>query len=254
MFKMRKLKILGGLLLVFLVNTLDAQQLTATEIVQKSEDNVRGKSNYSEMEINTIRPTWNRKMVAKSWSIGTSHTMIYILSPARDKGTVFLKRDKEIWNYVPTIERNVKLPPSMMMQSWMGTDFNNDDLVNESSITRDYEHTLLREETIRGFECYVIEFKPKPEAAVVWGKIIGYISKEHFLQIKSDFYDEYDELVQVMEGFDIKTFDGRQLPSRMRMTPMDKEGHYTEMITGKIDFDIDVEESFFTTQNMTRVR
>ena len=245
--------IITAFVLLFTFSSFQSQ-LTALEIVKKSEENIRGKSNYTELQIHTVRPTWDRKMVAKSWSIGTSHSMIYITEPARDKGTVFLKRDKEIWNYVPTIERNVKLPPSMMMQSWMGTDFNNDDLVNESSITRDYTHDLLGEETLRGFECYKIQYTPKPDAAVVWGKIIGYISKEDFLQIKSDFYDEYDELVQVMEGFDVKTFDGRKIPSRLKMTPMDKEGHYTEMINNSIDFDIDVDETFFTTQNMTRVR
>ena len=226
---------------------------TATEVIKKAEDNLRGKSNYTEMEINTTRPTWSRKMVAKAWSMGTKYSMILITEPVRDKGSVFLKSDKEIWNYLPSVERNIKLPPSMMMQSWMGTDFNNDDLVQESSITRDYTHKFLADETLRGMLCYQIELTPKPDAAVVWGKIIIHISIDDFLQIKSQFYDEYDELVQIMEGFDVKVFDGRKLPSRLRMTPLDKEGHYTEMVYRKIDFDIEIDESFFTTQNMTRV-
>lgn len=241
-------------LLVLVIVFAFSGEETAYEIVKKSEDNLRGKSNYTELEINTVRPTWKRKMVAKSWSLGTDYSMILITEPSRDKGTVFLKNDKEIWNYVPTIERNVKLPPSMMMQSWMGTDFNNDDLVQESSITKDYTHKLLGIETIRGYECYKIEFTPKPDAAVVWGKIIGHISKGEYLQIKSEFYDEYEDLVQIIEGFDVAEFDGRKLPARLRVTPMDKEGHYTEMVNKKIDFDIDVDEKFFTTQNMTRVR
>ena len=248
---MNKIIALSGILIFLMAFN---QEETAYDIVKKSEDNVKGTSNYTELEINTVRPTWNRKMVAKSWSLGTKYSMILIDQPARDKGTVFLKSDKEIWNYVPSIERNVKLPPSMMMQSWMGTDFNNDDLVNESSLTRDYTHKLIGQETLRGFDCYKIEFMPKPDAAVVWGKIIGYISKDNYLQIKSDFYDEYEELVQVIEGFDIKQFDDRTLPARIRVTPLDKEGHYTEMINTKIDFDIEVDEDFFTTQNMSRIR
>ena len=238
-----------GLLIAFSV----CGQLTALEIVQKSEDNLRGKSNKSELEIKIVRPTWERTMEAKSWAKGTEMSMILILSPARDKGTVFLKRDKEIWNYVPTVERNIKLPPSMMLQSWMGTDFNNDDLVRESSMVNDYTHKLLGEETIRGMVCYKIEFIPKPEAAVVWGKIICYITKDYFLQVQVEFYDEDDVLINILEGFDIKTMDGRQLPSRMRMTPQDKEGHYTEMIYHSIDFDIDIDDSYFTTQNMKRI-
>jgi outer membrane lipoprotein-sorting protein len=229
-------------------------QLSALEIVQKSEDNLRGQSSITEMEINIVRPSWNRTMVAKSWAKGSEKSMILIKEPARDKGTVFLKRDKEIWNYIPTVERNIKLPPSMMMQSWMGTDFNNDDLVRESSAVTDYTHKLLGEENINGTACYKIEFTPKPTAAVVWGKIIGYISKDHFLQLRSEFYDEDGELINVMEGFDVKKMDGRFLPSRMRMTPMDKEGHYTEMIYKDISFDVKIEDSFFTTQNMKRIR
>ena len=248
---MKKLIALSGIVFLFMAFS---QQESAYDIVKKSEDNAKGISNYTELEINTVRPTWNRKMVAKSWSMGNKYSMILIDAPARDKGTVFLKSDKEIWNYVPSIERNVKLPPSMMMQSWMGTDFNNDDLVNESSLSRDYTHKLIGEETIRDHLCYIIEFTPKPDAAVVWGKIIGHISKDHYLQIKSEFYDEYDELVQVFEGFDIQEFDGRTLPARIKVTPMDKEGHYTEMINRKIDFDIEIDEAFFTTQNMSRIR
>lgn len=205
------------------------------------------------MEINIVRPTWQRTMQAKTWSKGTNMSMILILAPARDKGTVFLKREKEIWNYVPTVERNIKLPPSMMMQSWMGTDFNNDDLVRESSMVNDYTHTLLGQETVRGMLCYKIEFIPKPEAAVVWGKIICYITKDDFLQVQVAFYDEDDVLINILEGFDIKTMDGRKLPSRIRMTPQDKEGYYTEMIYHSITFDVAIEDAFFTTQNMKRI-
>jgi len=232
--------------------TLSAQ-LTAREIVQKSEDKLRGKSNKSELEIRIVRPTWQRTMVAKSWAKGTEKSMILILSPARDKGTVFLKRDKEIWNYVPTVERNIKLPPSMMMQSWMGTDFNNDDLVRESSMVEDYTHKLLGESTIQGTACYKIEFTPKPEAPVVWGRLVCYISKDEFLQLRVEFYDEDDVLINVLEGFDVKEMDGRKLPSRMRMTPQDKEGHYTEMVYHSIAFNIAIDDAFFTTQNMKRV-
>lgn len=228
-------------------------QLTATQIVQKSEDNIRGKSNQSELTINIVRPKWQRSLGVKSWAKGTEMSMILITEPARDKGTVFLKRDKEIWNYIPAVERNIKLPPSMMMQSWMGTDFNNDDLVRESSMTTDYTQKLLGEASVRNEPCYKIELTPKPEAAVVWGKIICMISKADFLQLQTDFYDEDGTLINRLEGFDVKTFDKRKLPARMRMTPMDKEGHYTEMTYKSIAFDVDISDDFFTTQNMKRI-
>lgn len=226
----------------------------ATEIVRRSEENVRGTQSTSVIEIRTVRPSWERSMVAKTWSKGLDNNLILIAEPARDKGTVFLKRDKEIWNYVPTIERSVKLPPSMMMQSWMGTDFSNDDLVNESSTLVDYEHRITGETTIEGLECWIIEFTPKPDAPVVWGKIVNYISKEDYLQLKGEFYDEDGYLINTMQGLDIKELNGRKLPSRIRMTPAEEEGHYTEMIYRDLNFNAKLSDSFFSIQNMKRLR
>lgn len=246
-------KYVSLLLLMPFVWSFSTQE-TALEIVKKSEDKLRGNSNQVEMEINIVRPTWKRTMVAKSWSKGTKNSLILITSPARDKGTVFLKRDKEIWNYVPTIERTIKLPPSMMMQSWMGTDFKNDDLVRESSMVNDYIHTLLGSEVVSNTDCHKVEFMPKPDAPVVWGKIIVWISKDEYLQMRAEFFDEENELIQVMEGFDVMEFDGRKLPSRLKMTPLEEEGHYTEMVYHSMKFNIDIDDSFFTTQNMKRVR
>ncbi|GGH70218.1 MAG: outer membrane lipoprotein-sorting protein [Bacteroidetes bacterium] len=241
-------------LLVLVISVFSYGQ-SADEIVKKSEDKLRGSTSKGVMEIKIVRPTWERTITATSWSAGSDSSLVLINAPARDKGTVFLKRDKEIWNYIPTINRQVKMPPSMMAQSWMGSDFNNDDLVRESSLVVDYTHTLLRRETIRGKECYVIESKPKPEAPVVWGKLVSWITVDENLQWQTEFYDQRDELVQRMEGFDVVEFDGRTLPSRMRMTPLDEEdGYYTELKYIELDFDVTFPENFFSVQNMRRVR
>ncbi|MDX5405204.1 MAG: outer membrane lipoprotein-sorting protein, partial [Bacteroidota bacterium] len=120
-------------------------QPDATEIVRRSEEKLRGESSKATIQIKIVRPSWSRTLEAKTWSKGTDYSMILITAPARDQGTVFLKRDKEIWNWVPNIERTVKLPPSMMMQSWMGSDFNNDVLIQESSVVKDYSHKLVGE-------------------------------------------------------------------------------------------------------------
>lgn len=226
----------------------------ATDIVRQSEENVRGTQSTSTLEIRTVRPSWERTMVAKTWSKGLDQNLILVTEPARDKGTVFLKRDKEIWNYVPTIERSVKLPPSMMMQSWMGTDFSNDDLVNESSTLVDYDHEITGETTIEGLDCWIITFTPKPEAPVVWGKIINYISKVDYLQLKGEFYDEDGYLINTMQGFDVKDLNGRKLPTRIRMTPAEEDGHYTEMIYRDLDFNAKLSDTFFSIQNMKRLR
>jgi outer membrane lipoprotein-sorting protein len=226
---------------------------SAIEIVRKADLNMRGESSESEIVMTIVRPNWSRAITMKGWSMGTQYSMVYITAPARDAGTSFLKRRNEIWNWVPNIGRTVKLPPSMMMQSWMGSDFTNDDLVRESSIVDDYTHTLLGEDTIEGFSCHKIEMKPKPDAPVVWDRVLVWISKDDYLQLRSEFYDEFGALVNIMVGSDVKVFDGRKIPSRLEMIPVDKKGHKTIMEYKKLTFKTNLKEDFFSVANMRRV-
>jgi hypothetical protein len=129
---------------------------TAKEIVEKMDKKWRGDYSTQTMTMTIVRPTWERSISMKSWSNGTEFTMIYITAPAKERGQVFMKREKEMWNWVPSIDRMIKLPPSMMMQSWMGSDFTNDDLIRESSIVEDYEHSIIGEEEIQGKMCHII--------------------------------------------------------------------------------------------------
>jgi outer membrane lipoprotein-sorting protein len=180
--------------------------------------------------------------------------MIYITAPAKEKGQVFLKREREMWNWVPNIERMIKIPPSMMMQSWMGSDFTNDDLVKESSMAKDYTQKLLGEEEMQEFQCYKIELVPLDDAPVVWGKVIMWISKKELHWLKGEFYDEDGYLVNTEILTDIKKMDDRAMPTRLEMIPADEVGHKTILIFEKIDFDIKIKESFFSQQNMKRIR
>ena len=230
------------------------QTLTAKQIIQKADDRLRGNSSYAEIAMDIIRPEWKRTMRMKSWAKGTDYALVYIASPAKDKGTVSLKIGNEMWNWLPSIERSIKVSPSMMMQSWMGSDFTNDDLIRQSSIVEDYEHQLLGEEKLEGTDCYKIQLIPNPEAPVVWGKIITWITKKEFNQLKVEYYDEDGTLINVMTGSDLKTLDGRLLPTRWEMIPADKNGHRTVMTYTNIDFDVKLDENFFSKQNMNRVR
>ncbi len=236
------------------VAAMPAAGQDATEIVRRSDQNMRGESSVAEMVMTIVRPTWQRTVSLKSWSRGTELSLILITSPARDAGTAFLKRSSEIWNWVPNIGRTVKMPPSMMMQSWMGSDFTNDDLVRESSIVNDYTHRFVGDSTIAGMACHKIELIPKPDAPVVWGKVLMWISKADYLQLRAEFYDEDAYLVNVMTGSDVKTFDGRKIPSRMEMIPSGKPGHKTVMEYRSLDFDTGIGEDFFSVQNMRRVK
>ncbi|RMH69610.1 MAG: outer membrane lipoprotein-sorting protein [Gemmatimonadetes bacterium] len=243
-------------ILIILVVTLPLHAQDATEIVRKADQLMRGESSYMEMKMTIIRPDWQREMTLKGWSKGRDRSLMVITAPARDKGTTFLMRDKEIWNWVPSIERTIKIPPSMMMQSWMGSDFTNDDLIKESSIVEDYHHTLLGTETIRGYDCYKIEMTPKPEAAVVWGKIRIWIAKETYFQVQVEYYDEDGYLVQTMNLSEFKKMDDRTIPTRLEMIPADpdKAGHKTVVEYLEADFNIDIDDTFFSQQNMKRVR
>jgi len=162
----------------------------AKEIMVKAENKMQGESNRSEMTMTIERPDWSREIGITTWSKGIKLSIILITSPARDKGSAFLKRNKEIWNWQPRIDRTIKLPPSMMMQSWMGSDFSNDDLVKESSITNDYYHSYLKDTLIENYQCYKIELLPKEDAPVVWGKIHAYVEKEEYFQLLVKYFDE----------------------------------------------------------------
>jgi outer membrane lipoprotein-sorting protein len=222
----------------------------AKSIVKKADEKMRGNTMQAEMLIKTIRPGWSREMQCKTWMKGSQLAMIFIQSPAKDKGICFLKRKKEVWNWMPVLERTIKLPPSMMNQSWMGTDFTNDDLVKEASVVEDYNHRIIGDTSIGNYSCHLIEMIPKPSAAVVWGKIIVCIDKKDFLELHSRFYDEEGTLISTMNCYDIKQMHDRVIPTRFEMIPADKKGQKTEMIYKSIRYNQPIDDNFFTVEKM----
>ena len=231
-----------------------AQNYSAKEIVKLADDKNRGLSSKGEMTMTIVRPDWNRSVTMKAWSKGNDFAMVLITAPPKEKGQVFLKRRSEMWNWVPSIDKMVKIPPSMMLQSWMGSDFTNDDLVQQSSIVKDYTHKLLGKENVRGLECYKIELIPLSDATVVWGKIITWITINGFDLWKSEYFDEDMELVNIENAFDIKKMGDRSIPSRMEIIPVNKKGQKTILEINTMLFDIPIEESFFSQQNMKKVK
>ena len=244
------------LLLIFLFfSTFNICAQDANQILKNSEQKIQGiKSSYQEMMIKIVRPKWSKEMTMKGWSIGEDYFASVVLSPAKEKGTVFLKRENEVWNYIPSIERTIKLPPSMMMQNWMGTDFTNDDLVQRSSITDDYTNTIIGNEIIDGLDCWIIELIPNEDAAVVWGKLMMWIDKRDYMQLKTQFFDEYDEMISIMTGKAIKSFDGKKLPAIIEFVPLDKEGNKTIVERLVWKFDIDINERYFLPNYMKNLR
>ncbi len=226
----------------------------AREIVRKADEKARGNSSVAQMTITTTRPKWTRSMELKVWSKGADYALLLLQAPVKDKGVAYLKRKKEVWNWLPTLERTIKLPPSMMGESWMGTDFTNDDLVKEASVVEDYTHTLLGSGQAEGRECYQIQMVPKPETAVVWGKIVVWIDKKDYLQLRSEFYDEDGVLVNTMIGSEVKMIGGRLLPTKLDMIPAGKKGHQTTIVYTSLQFDQPISDNFFTTANLAKVK
>jgi outer membrane lipoprotein-sorting protein len=242
------------LLFFLLIPGLTHGQENARKIVQKSNELIRAKSSFAILRMEIIKPDWSREMTLKIWSIEPDYSLLIITAPARDKGTVTLKRKQEVWNYIPTVQKTIKIPPSMMLQSWMGSDFTNDDLVRQSSIVEDYEHSIIGEEEFEGYLCYKIQLTPKPDAGVVWGKIIMWVSKEGYLQLKMDHFDEDGYLVKTMKGSKVKKMDGRVIPTFWEMTPNDEPDQKTIMEYLEVEFNKKLRENFFSQQNMKRVR
>ena len=242
------------LLLVLLSLPCSLFAQTAKEIIKKMDDKMQGNSNRSVMKMTVVRPDWKREVTMKGWSLGRQYALILITSPARDKGQVFLKRQTEMWNWQPSIDRVVKLPPSMMLQSWMGSDFTNDDLVKQSSIVEDYDHALKRDTVINGLTAYQIELTPKPNAAVVWGKILACVEKREFNQLLVRYYDEDGTLVNTLVMSDIRPIGGRVLPCRLEMFPRENPRQKTVIEYQELEFDLNLKEDFFSLQNMKRVR
>jgi len=240
---------------VLSVFSLDAQSMSATEVIRKADEKFNGeKSGYSVMTMTIIRPSWQRRVEFKSWSMGDDYSLTFITDPAREKGQSFLKRGNEMWNWNPAISRLIKLPPSMMSQGWMGSDYTNDDILRESSVVNDYTHAFEGEEAIDGRLCYKIKLTSKENAGVLWGHQIWWVDRNEFITLKAELFDEDGYLVRTEKASEIKTLDGRLLPTLIELIPAETEGNKTILRIVDMKFNIKIEESFFSQQNMKNIR
>jgi outer membrane lipoprotein-sorting protein len=243
------------MILVLLPDRLHFQQLTATEIVRKTDEKLNGEmTGFSVMTMTIIRPSWQRTVEFKSWSKENDYALTLITAPAREKGQTFLKRRNEMWSWNPAINRLIKLPPSMMSQGWMGSDYTNDDILRESSVVEDYIHTIEGEEEIDGRMCYKIKLLAKEEAGVLWGRQLWWVDKKEFIALKAELFDEDGVLVRTEYGKELKTLDGRLLPTLIELIPAENPGNKTVLRIIEMKFNIKLEESFFSQQNMKTIR
>jgi outer membrane lipoprotein-sorting protein len=232
--------------------------LDGRQVAVWAEDTLRSPASYLEatMTIESPRLPRPREVRLRSWDDRANHrSFIRILSPPKDAGTAFLKLRPNLWMYVPRVERTLRIPPSMMLQSWMGSDFTNDDLVNESSEVDDYDHRLLGVDPapgIEGLRAYVVEYRPHEDAPVVWGRIVGWVETEHGTPLRMDYYDEDGQRLRELRFDRIREVQGRYFPHRWRMVPLDKEGHETRLEVQEIRFDQTFDDSIFTTRQLKK--
>ncbi len=229
-----------------------AEPLPAIEIVRRCDDLLRGEESYCRLTMIVTRPSWSRTVVMDAWTRGTKESFIRALSPPKEKGVTFLKRGREAWQYAPAIDRVIKIPPSMMLQSWMGSDFTNDDVVRADSMVTDYEHIIASEPEEDGVAYWVIQSTPKPEAPVVWGRVDLKIRKADFIPVRVDYYDEDGRRVKFYETADFKEIEGRRLATRMTMHDLSHPGHRTEIRYESLTFKPELKPDTFTERNLRR--
>ena len=229
-----------------------AQEPTGREIIDRVEDLLWSKTMQGEFEMSIATSRWQRTLTLRAWMDRPRRSFIRILAPAKEAGIGSLHIGAEMWNYLPNIERTIKIPPSMMMQPWMGSDLTNDDLVKESSVVDDYTHRVLGIETVAGAPVFVVEATPKPEAAVVWGKIVFRVRKSDFIPLAVEYYDERGELVRAMTYSEVRAVGGRSIPTRWEMRPKDKPGNVTTVVLKNPVYDRPIDPEIFTQRNLQK--
>jgi outer membrane lipoprotein-sorting protein len=244
---MRKKFILTAITFTALsVLTENAWAQDGQAVVEASFDYFRGKTSIALVDMTIHRPDWERVMRIKAWTKGQDESLVRIISPPKDEGNGTLKKGKAMWMYNPKVNRIIKVPPSMMSQSWMGSDFSNNDLAKSDSIIRDYVHTIIGTETHEGMKVYLIESMPNPEAPVVWGMQRLKVREDHIF-LEQGFYDEDLKLVKEMTAHAIKILGGRPFPSVWKMQKADAENEYTLLEYRELAFDISLPPTTFTT-------
>lgn len=229
-----------------------AGEPSGREILDRVESLLWGSTVQGDYEMTISTPRWQRSLALRVWMDRPKRSFIRILSPAKEAGIGSLRIGSEMWNYLPNVERIVKIPPSMMLQPWMGSDFTNDDLVKQSSILDDYTHKVLAIQPLDGQPSYQVEATPKPEAAVVWGRIVYWVRQIDNIPLKQEFYSERGELVRVLAFSDVRRVGGRTLPTRWEMRPQARPGNSTTVVMKDAAFDQPIAEAVFTQRHLQK--
>lgn len=228
--------------------------LQPTEIVRMAVDKTLGKTVTTHITMKVVRPRWTNEIRFRIWTDDYVKALVLITYPAKEKGQAYLRRNNDLWNWLPNIQKTIKLSASLMDQPWMGSDFTNEDLLNKSSFLSDYEHSIISTEEIQGLPCYKLLLLPKPEAPVVWKMVHLWISMEGFDQLKAAFFGEQGKLVRTMTADEIKNFGKVSLPSRIVMEPAAQPDHRTIIYINEFQTNTPIDDALFSLQNMKNLK
>jgi outer membrane lipoprotein-sorting protein len=226
---------------------------SARALLDAVDDLYRSDQSRGRIRMEVTTPNWSRSLELEAWSRGTDLSLFRILAPKKEKGTTTLRRDNEIWNYLPKVRRVMKLPSSMMSASWMGSDFSNDDLVKESRMTRDYDFRFGDKQELDGRAVREILCTPKPDAPVVWGQLSVLVEGQGDpIPIRITYFDEDMKEARVMSFSEVEEMGGRTIPTRVVMQPSDEPDRRTIMVYEELDFETEIPESLFSLQTLKR--
>lgn len=231
---------------LILLSASNVFALDLRELIREIEDQHTGRSSRTVMNMQVKTTHWERNLEMNAVSLGRDHFLVRIQEPAKEKGVATLKVGQEVWNYLPKVDRVIKVPPSMMGGSWMGSHITNNDLVKAAKIDQDYNFDLLEETD----ETWRINCIPKAEAAVVWGRIVYLVEKARRVPLTVDYFDEDDVKVRTITFDKVKEIDGRQVPMRMAVQPLEKPQESTVMHYRELEFGVPVDKSFFSLRNL----
>ncbi len=230
-----------------------AQDPDATTVVREAVNHWRGVASDSVMTMVIHRPEWERSMTMRAWTKGDEKSLVRVLEPAKDRGNGTLTDDNNMWSYSPKVNRVIKVPSSMMSQSWMGSDFSNKDVARVDDIIDEYEHTILGTEEVAGITIYEIESIPHESAAVVWGREVLRIRSDHVV-VTHQFFDQDGKLVKQLTSLEIGEKGGRSIAIRQRMSKVETPDEWTEIQVNSAAYDVELGDNLFTLSNLRNPR
>jgi outer membrane lipoprotein-sorting protein len=241
-------------LILFMFPTFAAEtEPDATRIVREAIDHWRGLSSYTEMTMVIHRPDWERSMTMRAWTKGKDQTLVRVVEPKKDRGNGTLNDKNSMWTFSPKVNRVIKIPSSMMGQSWMGSDFSNKDIARADDIVDQYDHTILQREEVDGVTVYDVQSIPHEDAAVVWGREVLRI-RDDYVVLEHAFFDQDDELVKKLVSLEIDEMGGRTIAKRQRMVKIEEPNEWTEISVNDVEYEIELKDSLFTLSNLRNPR